>query len=322
MNAIDVHAHWFPPSLVERFGELDGPRVWPEHAESLVERVEELEAAEIGMQILGLGHVQPNMENERNSVLAARFANDLYADAARKHSRLGAFGSLPLPHVDASIAETERCLTDLGLQGLTVGTRALEKSLDDPSYTPLWEYVNQQGAIVFVHPVSRPDPALTGMSGPAFGGSHEAGLAALRLLHSGITERFPSIDWIIAPMGGTLPFLWRRFEEISQSVGSPDSVGYDAKGKLRSIYYDTTLSDDPKVLRFVADVVGLDRLVLGTDSPRVGVKDWIERTRNGLDVSPAAWADVAGKTVERLGGADLQITTRIEPSAARRYRAL
>ncbi|MGM0931071.1 MAG: amidohydrolase family protein [Actinomycetota bacterium] len=306
MSAIDTHAHWFPPAIVERFAELGGPKVWPAHSESLAERVEELERADVKMQILGLGHNQPSIENEQKSVMAARFANDLYAEAVREQPRLGAFGSLPLPHVEASVIEADRCLHDLRLQGVHVGTTAMGKSLDDPSYIPLWQFLNQQKAVVFVHPVGTPDTFSTGMDGfmigPSLGGPHEAGISALRLVQSGITLRFPDINWIIAPMGGTLALLWRRFEDISQSVGTPNALGADPVSKIRSMYFDTTLSDDPNVLRFVAAGVGVDRIVLGTDAPRVGVADWLERTERGLNLSPEAWSAVRGQTLERLLG--------------------
>lgn len=284
-DMIDVHAHYFPPAFTEAFAKHgNGRKAWPEHPVELDSRISDLDSAELDRQVIGLGHNQPYFDDAAASLEVARLANDLYADTvSRWHGRLGAFGAIPLPHVELAAAEAARCLDDLGFAGIGIGTTALGRSLSDPLFEPLWADLDRRGTTVFVHPVGSPDTLSTGLEsyllGPKFGGPQEAGLAAIHLVVSGITRRFPSIRWIIAPMGGTVPYLWRRFEEITECLGQKEWLVDDLRGELRTLYYDTSLTDDPQVYRFMLESMGADRLVLGTDAPRVTATDWIGRLR-------------------------------------------
>ena len=306
MTMIDVHAHYFPPRFTEAFARLGGGRrAWPEHRPELDARIADLDTAQLEHQVLGLGHNQPYFEDADASRTVARLANDLYAEVTTQWSgRLAAFGAIPLPHVDEAIAEAVRCLDDLGFAGIGIGTTAFGRPLSDPAFEPLWAELDRRRAAVFVHPVGTPDTFTTGMDaymlGPKFGGPQEAGLAAAHLVISGVTRRFPGIGWIIAPMGGTLPYVWRRFEEMSESLGQDEWLAGDPGGELRKLYYDTTLTDDPAVYRFMIDTLGADRLVLGTDAPRVTATDWITRVRAVPGLETADMDGVLGGNVRSL----------------------
>ena len=301
---IDVHAHYFPPTFTEAFARHgSGRKAWPEHPAGLDDRVKDLDSAGLDRQVLGLGHNQPYFDDRSASSEVARLSNDLYAETVRRwDGRFTAFGAIPLPHIDEAVAEAVRCLDDLGFVGIGIGTTALGRSLSDPVFEPLWTELDRRGTTVFVHPVGTPDTASTGLEsyllGPKFGGPQEAGLAAIHLVVSGLTRRCPSIRWIIAPMGGTAPYLWRRFEEISESLGQTDWLVDDLRGELRKLYYDTTLTDDPDVYRFMMQSLGADRLVLGTDAPRVTATDWIGRLRSASGLGDAELKRVLGGTAQ------------------------
>ncbi|UOZ03454.1 amidohydrolase family protein [Amycolatopsis sp. WQ 127309] len=281
---IDVHSHWFPPAFSATYERVTGREAWPPHPADLRDRIADIEAAGLELQILGSGHNQPYSEDRATAVDAARAFNDLYADAVSRHGgRLGAFGAIPLPHADEAIAEAIRCLDELSFAGIGVGTTAVGRSLSDPDFEPLWAELHRRRTTVFVHPVVTPDrftlsPDPYAM-GPKFGGPLEATMAAAHLVVSGVTRRYPGINWVIAPMGGTLPYLWRRFEESSQAMGQDDLLAGDPATELKKLYYDTTLSDDPRVIRFMVDAVGIDQLVFGSDAPKVTATDWIGRMK-------------------------------------------
>ncbi|NLT04796.1 MAG: amidohydrolase [Solirubrobacterales bacterium] len=281
---IDVHAHYFPPAYTEAFARLSGGRkAWPEHPADLTDRVAGLEEAGVERQVIGLGHNQPYFADADASAECARIANDVYAEAIAPHDRLSAFGAVPLPHAALAVAEAARCLDDLGFAGIGLGTTAVERTLDDPEFEPLWAELDRRGTTVFLHPVGTPDVATTGMDawmmGPKFGGPHEATIATARIVLSGLTQRHPSIKFVVAPLGGTLPYLWRRFEEMSEVHIKAGRLSFEVEGdpldELRRIYYDTSLSDAAAPFQLVADLVGIDQIVLGTDDPRVRPVDWI-----------------------------------------------
>ncbi len=279
----DLHAHYFPPAFTAAFERLGGRKAWPEHPTGLDERAAALAEAGVTRQVVGLGHNQPYFADADASAECARIANDLYAEAIAPHDRIGAFGCVPLPHVDAALAETARCLDELRFDGIGLGTTALGRTLDDPELEPLWAELNRRKVTVFLHPVGTPDVATTGMDaymmGPKFGGPHEATIATARIVLSGLTQRHPHIRFIVAPLGGTLPYLWRRFEEMSEVHIKAGRLSFGLEGdpldELRKIYYDTSLSDAAGPFQLVADLVGIDQIVLGTDDPRVRPADWI-----------------------------------------------
>ena len=281
---IDVHAHWFPPGLVKEFDRVGGHKVWPEHPPELESRVEELAADGFRLQVIGLGHNQPYFRESDRALHCARFANELYAAVAADFTgRFAAFGALPLPHADLAVVEAIRCLDELEFAGIGVGTTALGTSLDDPAYEELWTELDRRRAVVFVHPVGTPDTFSSGldafMMGPKYGGPMEATVATTRLVVSGVTRRCPNIRWIIATMGGSIGYLWRRFEEITESLHQDEWLATDPRQELKKLYYDTTLTDDPRVIKFFADEFGADRLVLGTDAPRVRAGEWAKRVK-------------------------------------------
>ncbi|MFI5612619.1 amidohydrolase family protein [Amycolatopsis sp. NPDC051903] len=229
---IDVHAHWFPPALVSEFAS-HGLKVWPAHPESLSSRADELGADGFSSQVLGLGHNQPYLPDAAAALRCAQFANDLYADVVG--GPFAAFGTVPLPHPESSASEAVRCLDDLGFAGIGVGTTALDASLDDPRFDELWSELDSRAAVVFVHPVG---VQVTGLDaffmGPKHGGPLESTIAATRLVVSGVTRRFPRIRWIVSPMGGALGFLWRRFEEMTQSLGHDEWLATDPARNSRN----------------------------------------------------------------------------------------
>jgi len=224
------------------------------------ERIGMLDDAGVQLQVLSLGSNVPYLEAEQDAVAAARVGNDAYAAIAREHQgRLGAFGSVPLPHVGAAIAEASRCLDVLGMFGIALGCSVGERTLDDPAFEPFWAELNRRRALVFLHPIFRTgdphmrDYELARIAGACF----EDTLAALRLLLSGVVDRNPAIRIIVPHFGGTLPVIYPR-------------IARRGKGDLlKRLYYDTANGYGP-ALRCACEALGPERLMLGTDFPYIG----------------------------------------------------
>jgi len=260
---IDVHGHYLPPEYVELMGRLR-PAVSQDQAirqqGSIDERVGMLDESGVDLQVLSLGSNVPYLDRETDAVAASRLGNDAYARIAREHSgRLGAFGSVPLPHVDAAIAEASRCLDELRMFGIALGCSIGERTLDDPAFEPFWAELNRRNAVVFLHPIFRATDAhikdyeLARMAGACF----EDTLAALRLLLSGVTDRHPDLRIIVPHFGGTLPVIYPRIARRGKA------------DLLRKLYYDTANGYGP-ALRCACDALGPERLMLGTDFPYIG----------------------------------------------------
>ena len=121
---IDVHAHYYPEKYIAYVSRLRGETNYriraPGAAVTLEQRVDLLNQSGIRVQILSVGAQQPYSTNAQEAISAARLGNDLYAEVCAQHGgHFAAIAALPLPHVDAALAEMTRALDDLGMVGVS-----------------------------------------------------------------------------------------------------------------------------------------------------------------------------------------------------------
>lgn len=136
-------------------------------------------------------------------------------------------------------------------------------------FDPIWEELNTRRAAVFLHGAQtrpeRPDPHdLLGI--PIVEVPHETFKAAASLVVSGRKRKYPNINFVLAHLGGSTPFLAPRVAVLSNYMGSgltPEDILDDFK----TFYYDTALSSHQSTLTAMKSFVGPDRLVFGTDFP-------------------------------------------------------
>lgn len=180
--------------------------------------------------------------------------------------RLLALGSVPLG-VAGVAEEARRCLDDLGMAGITIGTRGNGKDLDDPVNEDLWALLAQRRTFIFLHPSGVPDgPRLKDFWFPQLVGyPMETGIAVARLIGSGVLDRHDLV-LCLAHGGGCLPALrgrmnmgWER-KEVAHTTPLPPS-DYAAR-----LYYDTAIFDTTMLQRLVADY-GAEHVLMGTDHP-------------------------------------------------------
>jgi predicted TIM-barrel fold metal-dependent hydrolase len=136
-------------------------------------------------------------------------------------------------------------------------------------FDPIWEELNTRRAAVFLHGAQtrpeRPDPH-DFLGVPIVEVPHETFKAAASLVVSGRKRKYPAINFVLAHLGGSTPFLAPRVAVLSNYMGSgltPDDILNDFK----TFYYDTALSSHETTLTVMQSFVGLDRLVFGTDFP-------------------------------------------------------
>jgi aminocarboxymuconate-semialdehyde decarboxylase len=262
---IDVHAHYLPPEYVQFLARArGGSGITNDQALRLQgaidERVGMLDDAGVDLQVLSLGSNTPYLDVKADAVAAARIGNDAYAQIGRTYSgRLAAFGSVPLPHVDAAIEEAARCLDELGMLGIALGCSIGERTLDEPVFEPFWSELNRRKTVVFLHPIFRATDAhirdyeLARVAGACF----EDTLAALRLLLSGLVDRNPDLRIIVPHFGGTLPVIYPRIARRGKA------------DLLRKLYYDSANGYAP-ALHCACAALGPEKLMLGTDFPYIG----------------------------------------------------
>jgi aminocarboxymuconate-semialdehyde decarboxylase len=201
----------------------------------------------------------------------SQFLNDHIAGIVKEYpKRFIGLGTLPLQAPDLAIKELERCIKELGLAGIQIGSHINDWNLNAPELFPVFEAAQELGAAVFVHPwdMMAKDkmqkywlPWLVGM--PA-----ESSLAICSMIFGGVLERLPNLKVAFAHGGGSFPATIGRIEHGFNV--RPDLVAVDnpvnPRNYLKRIYLDS-LVHDPMMLDYLIKLMGADRIALGTDYP-------------------------------------------------------
>jgi aminocarboxymuconate-semialdehyde decarboxylase len=197
--------------------------------------------------------------------------NDHTAAICRRHPRhYAGIGTVPLQSPNLAIREMERCIEQLGLQGVQIGSHVESWNLDAPELFPFFEAAADLGAAILVHPwdmmgrETMPKywlPWLVGM--PA-----EQSRAACCLIFGGVLERLPRLRVCFAHGGGAFPYTIGRIEHGFRM--RPDLVATDnarnPREYLDRIFFDSCVHD-ARALRYLLDVAGAGHVMLGTDYP-------------------------------------------------------
>ncbi|MGA0287911.1 MAG: amidohydrolase family protein [Phycisphaerales bacterium] len=207
----------------------------------------------------------------RDSLDLARHLNDHIAETVRDHpGRFEGLATVPLQDPELAVGELERSMGELGLRGVQIGSHVNDWNLDAPELLPFFEAAERLGAAVFVHPwemMGRGEmpkfwlPWLVGM--PA-----ETARAACSLVFGGVLERLPRLRVALAHGGGSFPFTIGRIEHghrvrpdlCATVIERPPSAYLDR------LYVDS-LVHDAKALRYLVDLLGAERVALGSDYP-------------------------------------------------------
>jgi aminocarboxymuconate-semialdehyde decarboxylase len=189
---------------------------------------------------------------------------------ARNPKRFVGLGTVPLQDPALAIQEMERCMQELGFSGIEIGSHVNDWNLNAPELFPFFEAAERLGAAIFVHPWDMMGkdkmkdywlPWLVGM--PA-----ESSLAICSMIFGGIFERLPNLRVAFAHGGGSFPATIGRIEHGFNV--RPDLVAIhntvNPKAYLGKFWLDS-LVHDPLMLAYVTDLVGANRVALGTDYP-------------------------------------------------------
>lgn len=199
--------------------------------------------------------------------------NDLLADLiAVAPDRLGGLAALPAQDVDAAVLELERAV-GLGLLGAAIGTDPGHE-LDSPVLDPLYAACIRLDRPLFLHPspsgIDNPvrDPRLGRFDLElVVGFAAEETLAVATLVYGGVLERHPGLDLCLTHGGGATPFLFGRMRAAARARSwAPPELKADGafEACLRRLWFDALVHDE-RALRFLADIVGDDHLVPGTN---------------------------------------------------------
>ncbi len=319
---IDVHAHYFPPEYLESLNKLSdeakGPLAWgwkstieravlgdPLMYGDMDERIRLMDVAGIDLQVLSLSMPNVYFADSEESLRLARLSNDCFAELQRKYqSRILGLASVPLTNVAMAVDELRRAVKGLGLRGVLLGSNVMGKPLDSPEFDPFYAEVERLGAVIVIHPMvpasaaAYSDYDLLSMVGLPV----DSTLAVLRLIFSGILDRYPNIKVILPHLGGPVLFLWERIEQrFLTPFRGRASMMQPPSYYLKNVYYDCVSFHLP-AMRCVRDTVGSGQMLLGTDFPYVShgnLSRAVESVRR-LELPPDETENVLGENAAKL----------------------
>ena len=226
IRKIALEEHFLSPGLVDYWRptmtEVPAPhvdRLYRQLTDFDAERLETMDKAGIAKAVLSLSG--PGVQAERDPVAAtrkAREANDFLAERIARHpDRYAGFAHLAVQDASGAARELVRCVRDLGFKGAMINGHTNGLYLDDRSLDPFWAAAEALGALVYIHPTDplAPAPVLNGVPAlrrATWEWGFETGSHALRLVFSGLFDRFPKARVALGHMGETLPYLLWRFD--------------------------------------------------------------------------------------------------------------
>mmetsp|Transcript_24995 Transcript_24995/g.31810 ORF Transcript_24995/g.31810 Transcript_24995/m.31810 type:complete len:343 (-) Transcript_24995:151-1179(-) len=290
----DLHTHILPkdyPNLRERYGyggfislehKCNGKTIMMKGDEFFREvepncfdadaRIVDMDDTTVDVQVLSTVPVMFSYWAKPEDCLdLCHILNDDLANVVKKHpKRFVGLGTLPMQAPELAVQELRRCINELGLAGVEIGTHINDWNLDAPELFPIFEEAEKLGAAIFVHPWDMmamdkmPDywlPWLVGM--PA-----ETSLAICSMIFGGVFERLPNLKVCFAHGGGSFPATIQRIEHGFNV--RPDLCATRNKRKpteyLGKFWLDS-LTHDKDMLLHIVKLMGENRIILGSDYP-------------------------------------------------------
>ncbi len=209
-----------------------------------------------------------DVDSETGAEFCARSNDWISKQSAESGGRVSGMATVPMQNPDAAARELRRCVEDLGMRSVELGTDIEGAPLDDPRYRSFFEIADELDVLVLLHPYfvgPRPgleDFYMTNLVGLPF----LTALAATRLLFSGFFSRH-DVRFLLVHGGGFMPYqlgrLDRGFKVREESSAFAD---HKPSASIGNLYYDT-LTHSPAALEFLVDLVGSDHVLFGTDLP-------------------------------------------------------
>jgi 6-methylsalicylate decarboxylase len=286
---IDVHHHFYPEFLMQAWADAPLAGDWadykshfasppytgwtPEGAVALLDE-NGIATAVLSLPAGTVGFLEGAAQQEM-----VRKVNTYATQLSRNHpGRFGLFALLPMPQIEASLAEIGHAMDVLGATGIGLMTSYGNRWLGHPDFGPVLAELDRRGAVVHVHPKS--PPCCTGMiqSNPWAASAllefpYDTGRTMFDLLQSGNLVRYPRIRWIFSHLGGVIPMLAGRLRDVGPGFWKDlDQVApHGIDHEFRRLHYDTAACANEPAMQAALAYLPASQLLFGTDHPHYDV---------------------------------------------------
>jgi 6-methylsalicylate decarboxylase len=310
---IDIHHHFAPPAWVT---EVKGrPLLQPANTTwTPAKSLEDMDRGGVAAAVVSITNPGLWFGDAPMTRRLARACNDFGAGLVRDHPRrFGLFAAMPMPDVDATLAEIGHALDTLRADGIGLFTSYGDRWLGHPSFRPVMEELHRRRAVVHVHPTAANCCRNLDYAPGVAPGSLEYGTDTTRAItgvaFSGDAARYPGIRFIWSHAGGTAPFLASRIDGASRNAKDQMPDGF--MRTLKTFYYDLAGASNAGAVSSLLQLVPPSQILFGTDFPPGGTAAEYARALRELKMFDGA----ALQSIER------ENAVRLLPRLAVDYRA-
>lgn len=287
MKTIDIHAHWYPSEWLKLF-EKDGARedavlertgtgyklrakhitnVFNDRFVDLSQRLQFMDEKKIDMHAVSLTTPMVYWASPALGLALSQCFNDAAAAAHQKHpERIVGLAMLPMQAPELALKELERASKLPGMKGMYLATSVNDVELDEKRFWDVYAKAEELGWTIFLHPVD-----VLGKNRLAkyylknlLGNPYDTGVAVAHLIFGGVLDRFEKLSINLPHAGGTYPALIGRLDRGTKMRPELKHMKRMPSEYLRRFTYDTIGHDD-RINRNLINLVGADRVTLGSD---------------------------------------------------------
>ena len=279
--SIDLHTHWLPPAYNEamarlghggRGGNPDSP------SSNLDKRIQWMDTHGVQMHVLTLSGGMPWqwVPSDVGETLA-QIINDASVEAHLAHPDrfLGAI-ELPIRDPKLSLRELNRMAGKPGIRAVHLPNSYEGKDyIFEPQYGDLLARCEELGYPLLFHPLDGEINCYSverlgdKVSDAAFlynvlGFPFVNATTAAKFIIYGTLDKFPKLEIVLPHSGGVFPYIAAR---IAHDFDKPVEIKlkHPFRDYLRRFHYDS-MTYDLEALRFLVNLVGADRILVGTDN--------------------------------------------------------
>jgi uncharacterized protein len=331
MTIIDAFCHVLPPKTWEAMEKLDRGFGWlssqirtNDQFRNLDQRFRVLDEFGDYRQIISLS--SPTIEevagpSEGNII--ARIANDEMAAMVDRYPERfpGFVASVSLHDVEASLAELDRAISQLGACGVQLPTEVDGRPIDDETFDTVFGFMHDRGLPIWLHPARTPATSdyLTEETShfemfQILGWPYATSVAMMRLVLTGLFDRYPAIRIITHHLGGMIPYHAARVERAALRISANKEAPGAERVKplrrppltyLKQFYGDTAMHGSDAAVRCGLEFFGENRVLFATDHPFGSIQPAVDMMSR-LNISEEARRKITRDNIVRLVGSRLK----------------
>ena len=271
------------------------------------ERLTIMDQSHIDMAVLAMTSTGVQQFEVDEAARIAENGNDLLAEAIKRHpTRFAGLATIPVQDPKRAVKEMERAITKLRLNGVMINSHTNGEYLDEDKYWPILEAAAGLDATVYIHPRA-PSPAMREpyrryrLEHAIWGYAVEVGLHTVKLLMSGVFDKYPNLRIVIGHMGENIPYSLYRMDWMHGrfSFDRPKLKLMPSEYFKRNFTITTSGVNWAQALEFCIKVLGADNIMWAVDYP---YQETVEATQwlNDAQISDDDKAKIFHKNAERL----------------------